>query len=72
MEAYSKQQEHLYRFGAWVAWHTSALARVKKMPNFETFANFKKRLKPQTWEQQLGIIKSLNQAMGGKDLTNGK
>ena len=71
MDAYTKKQEQLYLFGAWVSWHTAALTRVKKMPKFEKFANFKKKLQPQNWEQQLNIIKTLNKAMGGKDLTHG-
>jgi hypothetical protein len=71
MTAYSKRQEHQFKLGAWVAWNTAALSRMKKMPAFEKFADIHKKTEPQSWERQLKIIKGINKSLGGKDLTNG-
>ena len=71
MTAYSKQHERQFNLGAWIAWHSAALTRVKKMPKFEKFAEIRKKIEPQSWEQQLEIIKGINKSLGGKDLTYG-
>jgi len=71
MRGYSRQQERLWHLQAWAVWHSEALARTKRLPRFEKFANIKKEIKYQTWQEQLKLIKAINKGVGGKDLTNG-
>jgi hypothetical protein len=40
---------------AWAVWHTAALPRLKKFPEFRKFAGLDPDKPAQTWQEQLAI-----------------
>ena len=51
-----------------LAWHTVALDRQKRLPPFKKLlvGPERKEKKPQTWQEQAAIARQLNAAFGGR------
>lgn len=65
-EADEKRLDYEQRARAWLAWHIVALDRSKRLPPLKSLLGPSKQEKqPQTWQQQLTIVKQLNAAFGG-------
>lgn len=47
-------REHNER--AWLAWHTAALMRAKKMPNIKKLMSKAPGRTAQTWQQQMAVM----------------
>ena len=62
MEAAAEKARHEHQARAWVVWHTAALSRVPKMPDFDEFAGIK--AKRQTSEELQMNLKMLAAAWG--------
>ena len=70
IKAFLQKQKAEYSKLAWVAWHTAAFQRAKKMPNLSkiiTSINPAPR-KKQSWQEQLKFVEMLNKHFGGNDL----
>lgn len=63
--AFQFKADQTFQYSGWIAWHTAALTRMKKMPPLKKFLTVKK---PQTTQDQLKMVEALNMKFKGKDL----
>ena len=75
-EAAAKKWERDHNGRVWLAWHTAALMRVKKLPDIKQMM-LKRTSRPrQHWRQQLDIMTKWaeihNAAIKAKELTDGR
>lgn len=69
-ESIERDHEIRHNANAWLAWHVAALSRQKQLPNLRKLL-YRKRAAAQTPDQMLSMIRTLNAAFGGADLTQG-
>lgn len=70
-EAAAERSKREHNNNAWLAWHVAALTRAQKFPKLKDLLH-RDRSKPQTPDQMIAILRALNAAHGGEDLTKGK
>jgi hypothetical protein len=67
--AYRRHIQH-HNEHAWLAYHTAALHRVKRMPKLQTLLAKQPRRK-QTWQEQLHIMRMWEAVTKLKEIPNG-
>jgi hypothetical protein len=55
-EAAAKRWEREHNARVWLAWHTAALSRIKKMPDIKKMILTNTDRPRQSWQQQLAIF----------------
>lgn len=59
LEGRQRAMRHEQEGRAWLAWHTAALWRIKKLPKLrELMPQPEKRKARQSWEEQLAIVRA--------------
>lgn len=57
---------------AWLAHTIAVLARVKKLPKLKALLGARgRKARPQTWQEQLNIVRMMNTMLGGDVKTRG-
>lgn len=56
VEAAAKRFEREHNARVWLAWHTAALSRMKKLPDMKKMFLTNTDKPRQTWQQQLAIF----------------
>ncbi len=64
VEGYKKRKKQTFDELLYLAWHTEAFARMKKLPSLKSLIKGEKR--QQTDEEMLAMCKMLNAAYGGE------
>lgn len=67
-EGYVRRQKQKYNELIYVAWHTEAFARMKKLPSLKSLIREDKERHEQTDEEMMAMAKMLNAAFGGEEI----
>ena len=59
LQAHSERLDREHRQGAWIAWHTAALGRVKRMPKLEELIGGKVHAAVQSAEQMKSVFAAM-------------
>lgn len=60
---YRLQNEHNGR--VWLAWNTAALSRARQLPSLNSLLVRRQSAEPQTWQEQLQIVRMITAAHNG-------
>ena len=66
VEGYKRRKKQTFDELVYLAWHTEAFARMKKLPSLNSLIKEEGKKREQTDEEMMTMAKMLNAAFGGE------